>query len=44
MFLTNMCVILNFQLNLEGIENKEVYLNNLLRKRKNINRVYFDFF
>ena len=43
-FLVNMCVFLEYPLNLDGIEKKEVYLNNLLGKGTNINRVDFDFF
>jgi len=42
--LVNMCVFLYFPLTLDGIENKEVYLNILLRKGKNINKVDLDFF
>ena len=44
MFLVNMCYFLEFPFNLDGIENKEVYLNILLRKGKNINKVDLDFF
>ena len=44
MFFANKCTFIDFTFNLEGIENKEVYLKNLLRKGTNINRVYFDFF
>ena len=42
MYFANMCVILSFPLDIDAIENKEIYLNNLLEKGRN--RVDFSFF
>ena len=44
MFCTNMCTLIDFRINLEEIENKEVFLNNLIRKETNKNKVDFDTF
>ena len=44
MFCAEMCAFIDYRINLEEIENKEVFVNNLIRKETNKNKVHFDLF